>query len=63
MMLMVDISGSESKPIQKKRYCYRDCRHRFSATQNNENRVDFFQTKLNYTFRQRKAGRMFAYHS
>jgi uncharacterized protein (DUF58 family) len=39
MMLMVDISGSESfgSKSQFKRYCYRDCRHHgFSATQNND---------------------------
>jgi uncharacterized protein (DUF58 family) len=39
MMLMVDISGSESfgSKNQFKRYCYRDCRHHgFSATQNND---------------------------
>jgi uncharacterized protein (DUF58 family) len=36
MMLMVDISGSESfgSKSQFKRYCYRDCRHHgFSATE------------------------------
>jgi uncharacterized protein (DUF58 family) len=35
MMLMVDISGSESfgSKANLKRYCYRDCRHHgFSAT-------------------------------
>jgi uncharacterized protein (DUF58 family) len=39
MMLMVDISGSESfgSKSQFKRYCYRDCRHHgFSAKQNND---------------------------
>jgi uncharacterized protein (DUF58 family) len=39
MMLMVDISGSESfgSKANLKRYCYRDCRHHgFSATQNND---------------------------
>jgi uncharacterized protein (DUF58 family) len=39
MMLMVDISGSESfgsKNQFKKRYCYDCCNHGFSATQNND---------------------------
>jgi hypothetical protein len=39
MMLMVDISGSESfgSKNQFKRYCYGDCcNHGFSATQNND---------------------------
>jgi uncharacterized protein (DUF58 family) len=38
MMLMVDISGSESfgSKSQFKRYCYRDRHHGFSATQNND---------------------------
>jgi hypothetical protein len=39
MMLVVDISGSESfgsKNQFKKRYCYGDCNNGFSATQNND---------------------------
>jgi hypothetical protein len=65
MMLMVDISGSESfgSKANLKRYCYRDCRHHgFSATQNNDKiGLILFSDQIEHSAKERQVTCL-AYH-